>query len=244
MNALRLASRLARPGAGLLLALAATIAVAAGPARNLLVELRWVDASLSGAALAGVREGATVVGTAGSVSPRPGGVTVSTGDLDAEPVPVQRLLVLNGQSASVMLSEQQPLQWLDYSVELPAVAAGGGNAGKGGNGGNGGSNGNAAPGARVYAAPRSTLVERQRGFVVSPHWPGGRQPVRVELRAITPGEQGQAQIFTTVQLGLDEWLAVARSGAPPPRPQPGMLSTRDAEARPSRELQLRVGLAP
>lgn len=219
------------------LLLSAGLAQAAGPARNLLVELRWVDSSLSGAALAGVREGAVVVGTSGSVSPRSGGVTLSTRDLEAEPAPAQRLLVLNGQSASVLLSEQQAMQWLDYGVELPA---GGGARG----GAAAGSGGSAAPSARIYASPRTTLVERQRGFTVSPSWPGGRAPVKVELRATAPDERGQAQVFTTVQLGLDEWLTVARSGAPPPRPQPGVLSTRDAEARPSRELQLRVSLAP
>lgn len=222
--------------AAALLTMTTTAAVAREPAalprRNLRVELRWVESSLSGAALAGVREGAVVVGTSGSVSPRPGGVTLGTRALDAEPSPIERLLVLNGQSASVQLNEQQPLQWLEYGVELPAAGRAGG------------SSGNSANGARVYAAPRSTLVERQRGFSVSPRWPGGRAPVQLELRAMAPDERGQAQVVTTVQLGLDEWLTVARSGSPPPRPQPGVLSTRDVEARPGRELQLRVSLAP
>ena len=47
---------------------------AAPPAVQLLVELRWVDSALPPSAQAGVRDGAVVVGTAGSVSPRGPGV--------------------------------------------------------------------------------------------------------------------------------------------------------------------------
>ncbi len=52
------------------------LAAAAPPAVQLVVELRWVDSNLPPAAQAAVRDGAVVVGTAGSVSPRgPGFVT-------------------------------------------------------------------------------------------------------------------------------------------------------------------------
>ncbi|WP_204280290.1 hypothetical protein, partial [Raoultella ornithinolytica] len=63
---------------------------AAPPAVQLLVELRWVDSRLAPAAVAAVRDGAVVVGTAGSVSPRGPGVVTSTAA--APPPPVQRLL--------------------------------------------------------------------------------------------------------------------------------------------------------
>lgn len=216
----------------LLFSLPAVAAVAAGPQRNLLVELRWVESSLSAAALAGVREGATVVGTAGSVSPRPG-ATLSTQRRATQEQAIQRLLVLNGQSASVSLSEQVPLQWLDYAVQLPS-----------------GQPTNLAQ-ARVLAAPRTTMVEQTRAFFVTALWPGGTQPVRVTLRATAPqgsvdqaGQPGQAEVLSTVQLPLGDWLTVARSGASVQRPQPGVLSSRDAEGQTSRELQLRVSLAP
>ena len=91
-------------------------AAAAPPAVTLLVELRWVDSSLPGAAQAGVRDGAVVVGTAGAVSPRGPGVVTSTAQ--AAPHPVQRLMVLNGKRASIRLTTIEPLQWVDTVVDV------------------------------------------------------------------------------------------------------------------------------
>ncbi|MEJ5999589.1 hypothetical protein [Paucibacter soli] len=208
---------------------------AEGPRQNLWVELRWVESSVSGAAVAGVREGAVVVGTAGSVSPR-GAVELSTRRRDeGEEQAQQRLLVLNGHSASVQHGELAPVEWLDYGVQADLNA------------------GQAQPG-KVYAVPRMSVVEREtRGFTVSPHWPGGSQPVRVELKAqdLAPagpgahaGAAARQQVLSTVQVPLGDWVTVARSGQDLQRQQRGVLSSRDAEARGQRELQLRVQLAP
>jgi len=206
---------------------------AEGPRQNLWVELRWVESSVSSAAVAGVREGAVVVGTAGSVSPR-GAVELSTRRRDEGAEQLQRLLVLNGYSASVQLSELMPVEWLDYGVQTDINA------------------GQAQPG-KVYALPRKSVVEQTRGFSVSPHWPGGNQPVRVELKAedlapASPGAQAMAparqQVLSTVQVPLGDWVTVARSGQGLQRQERGVVSSRDAEARSLRELQLRVQLAP
>jgi len=208
----------------LALALLSLSAQAAGPQRNLLVELRWVESSVSGAALSGVREGAVVVGTAGSVSPRVGGSSLSTQRRGEALDAIQRLLVLNGRPAGVSLAEQVPMQWLDYAVELPQP----GQRGQ----------------PRFLAAPRTQLVERTRGFVVTPDWPGGEQPVRVEFRAMAPEGGGQAQVHGAVQVALGDWITVARSGAAVQRPEAGVVSSRDAEPQSSRELQIRVSLPP
>jgi hypothetical protein len=199
---------------------------AAGPARNLLVELRWMDSEAS----SGAGAGGYVVGTAASVSPHPGGRTWSTLSGEAEADSVQRIVVLNGRSARLMLVEQQPVQWLDYAVDLPAGRPGPA----------------AAEGARVLAAPRSELVvARSRGLVVTPQWPGGSQPVQLEL-TVTAADAGgaQAEIHSSVQAALGRWIAVARRGTAAPRSQPGVVSSHDAERAPQRELQLRVTLAP
>lgn len=221
-----------------LLCLGATPAWSAeGPRQNLWVELRWVESSVSAAAVAGVREGAVVVGTAGSVSPR-GAVELSTRRRDEGAEQLQRLLVLNGSSASLQLSEQTPVEWLDYGVQLELNA-----------------NGNAGPAqpGKAYALPRRSMVEQTRGFSVSPHWPGGSQPVRVELKAqdlapAGPGAQAtvpaRQQVLSTVQVPLGDWVTVARSGQGQQRQERGVISSRDAEARSLRELQLRVQLAP
>lgn len=216
--------RLMLRGCGLLLLAPVLGRAAEGPRQNLLVELRWAESSVSGAAVAGVRQGGVVVGTAGSVSPRPG-LTLSTRRQEAEGSQIQRVLVLNGYQASVLLSETELLQWLDYGVEL-----------RGGGGGR----------PRVHAQTHSLPVERQRGFVLTPSWPGGKQPVRVELRALSAPQQAgtQSELLSTVLVPMGDWLTVARSGAATRQPQAGLISSSDAEGQNSRELQLRVTPAP
>ena len=214
-------------------ALCAQASAQALPRKNLWVELRWVETQVSAAAVAGVRDGAVVLGTAGSVSPR-GQVVISTDKRESGMQLLPRLLVLNGASASVQLSEMTPVQWLDYGIEASPT--------------NGSS---PTDGAKVYAVPRSGLSTQTRSVSVSPRWPGARQPVTVELRTqldqattdpATPRQQ--TQLLSTVQLPLGEWLTIARSGASLQTQQRGTLSTRDAESSVLRELQLRVDIAP
>ncbi|MCV2356083.1 hypothetical protein LNV09_18225 [Paucibacter sp. B2R-40] len=245
-----------RFGVGLALALTAVAAGAAdlptsvGPRQNLWVEVRWVDSAVSGAAMAAIRDGSVVVGTAGSVSSR-GSVGFNTQRRDEQQV--QRLLVLNGDQASVQLTETTPVQWLDFGVQFDAAAGGAGGAG----GATplpaaGGANSNVN---RGWAVPRQGVTEQTQGFTVTPHWPGGQQPVRVELRAqgssgsgnLLQGQsqaQTQAQVLSTVSVGLGQWLTVARSGAATQRQERGVISSRSAETQRTRELQLRVDLAP
>ncbi len=204
----------------------------AQPRQNLLVELRWVESGISGAAVAGVRQGAVVVGTGGSVSTRSGGLTLSTRRVEEDISARQQVLVLNGGTASVMLAEVELLQWLDYGVSLRSV-------------GGGGANERPETRARIEAQSRSLPVERRRGFAISPSWPGGQQPVRVELRAQSPsGQTGETEIFSTVQVPLGQWLTVARRGGQLQRSESGVISSRDAEQQTQRELQLRVQPAP
>lgn len=217
----------------LLLGLGAS--AAAQPRQNLLVELRWVESGISGAAVAGVRQGAVVVGTGGSVSTRSGGLTLSTRRVEEDISTQQQVLVLNGGTASVMLAEVELLQWLDYGVTLRSV-------------GGGAANERPETRARIEAQSRSLPVERRRGFAISPSWPGGQQPVRVELRALSPsgqtGQVGESEIFSTVQVPLGQWLTVARRGGQLQRSESGVISSRDAEQQTQRELQLRVQPAP
>lgn len=208
-----------------------------------------MDSVLSGSAMSAVRDGSVVVGTAGSVSAR-GSVGFSTQRRDEQQV--QRLLVLNGHQASVHLTESTPIQWVDFALPFNAGGGAGGAvplpaAGVGAN---------SNPG---WAAPRHGVIEQTRGFTVTPHWPGGQQPVRVELRAQGRGAsdnnafsqgqahtqgQTQAQVLSTVSVGLGQWLTVARSGAATQRQERGVISSRSAETQSTRELQLRVELAP
>ncbi|MDR7333184.1 hypothetical protein [Roseateles asaccharophilus] len=190
------------------------LACAAPPAVQLLVELRWVDSALPPSAQAGVRDGAVVVGTAGTVSPRGPGVVTST--VPAVSVPTQRLLVQNGERASARLTSREPLQWVETTVELnPAGAT-----------------------RRIYANPRPQERQVAQSFMVTPTWAGGDAPVRVTFDVEDAGNAYQS----TLSLPMNRWQAAARVGgstAPAPR---GTVSSRDAAGRPERELQLRVSI--
>lgn len=194
-----------------------TLASAAPPDVQLLVELRWVDSNLPPSAQAGVRDGAVVAGTAGTVSPRGAGVVTST--VPAVSVPTQRLLVQNGQRADARLTTREPLQWVDTAVEL---AAGGGTR-------------------RIYANPRPQERAVTHSFMVTPTWPGGNAPVRVVFDV----EDGDRSFRSTLDLPMDRWRTAARMGgggaAPAPAPR-GTVSSRDAAGQPERELQLRVSI--
>ena len=196
------------------------LARAAPPAATLLVELRWVDSHLPPAAQAGVRDGAVVVGTAGAVSPRGPGVVTSTAQ--HAPPPAQRLLVRNGERASARFTTREPLQW-DAVVELDPAAP------------------PASAVRRVYAQPRQGERHVTQGFAVTPTWPGGRAPVRVEFSV----DEGDSGFQSTLELPLDRWQTVARTGggavAATPR---GTFSSRDAAGQPERALQLRVSVSP
>ncbi|MDC8785010.1 hypothetical protein [Roseateles koreensis] len=215
-----------------------------GPRQNLWIEIRWVNSSLSGAVLAGTRDGGVVVGTAGSVSPR-GQISWSTQrhEDDATRHQTQRLLVLNGNTARLQLTEQVPIQWVDYGVEMDAAGAASAVSGRN----------NASPGgmagAKVFAAPRSGTVDKVSEFRMTPRWPGGQQPVTVELQVQGAGNGGsngnlQTRVDSTVSVPLGTWLTVARSGDALRASERGTLSSTDAEVRQVRELQLRVDLAP
>jgi len=204
----------------LTLLLLPALATAAPPAVPLLVELRWVDSILTGSAQAGVRDGAVVVGTGGSVSPRGPGVVTSTAA--AAPQPAQRLLVRNGQRAALRLTTREPLQWVDAVVELDPAAA------------------PASAARRLYASPRQGERRSTQSFAVTPTWPGGRAPVRVAFSV----EDGDHAFESTLDLPMERWQTVARTGggaSPAPR---GTVSSRDAAGQPERELQIRVSVSP
>ena len=185
------------------------------------IEWRWVDSTLSGAALAAVRDGSTVVGTAGVVSPK-GGTVTSTRTPEDSVGPVERLSVLNGHEASVRTNSQQPIQWLDLHVDATT--------------------------RKARAATQTQLVDRTRSFTVMPQWPGGSAPEQVSIKVLTPqaDAQGgsQGEMSTTALVPLNTWHAVARSGGTARTPAKGTYGTAEAEVISSRELQLRVTVEP
>jgi hypothetical protein len=200
----------------LCVALLPGLACAALPDVTLLVELRWVDSALAPAAQAGVRDGAVVVGTAGAVSPRGPGVITATAGL--APAPPDSLRVRNGERAALRLTTREPLQWVDAVAELSPQGQVRG----------------------IYARPQSRERELTRSITVAPSWAGGRAPVRVALQVA----DDDTALATTLEVPLERWQTVARTGATTPPAPRGTVSSSDAAARPTRELQLRVSMLP
>lgn len=191
-----------------------TLASAAPPDVQLLVELRWVDANLPASAQAGVRDGATVVGTAGTVSPRGPGVVTSSAP--AVSLPTQRLLVQNGQRADVRLTTREPLQWVDTVVELDANRTT----------------------RRIHASPQPQERNVTHSFMVTPTWAGGAAPVRVVFDV----QDGDQSFRSTLDLTMERWHTAARLGGTAAAAPRGTVSSRDAAGQPERELQLRVSI--
>jgi len=133
----------------------------------------------------------------------------------------QQLQVRNGSQARVSWSQAIPLQWVQ------SVQAAGPMKGEG---------------------VKQGLVWLQAGQSLSlrPRWPGGRQAATVDIEmqtasvAARPGAelpaQQRAELATTVQAPLGEWVTIARSGQAAAK---GSYSSAAATERP-RLLQLRV----
>lgn len=134
----------------------------------------------------------------------------------------QQVQVRNGAKATLRLGQALPVQWVQA-----ASRRGGG---------------------EVKQA--LTWFEAGQSLSVQPRWPGGKQPVTLELEVQSASVQEQAggaalpvqarsQVVTTVSAPLGQWVTVASTGA---GPQPGVYGS-EAAVQTRRLLQLRV-LAP
>lgn len=118
-------------------------------------------------------------------------MTVQSGSSRQALDSMQRALVLNGGRATLRLA--QGLQLDDTEVWWTPWGPG--------------------------AAVRSQWVELVNGMEVWPRWPGGDEPVLLEIAAQSAGRATpnsgqplppQASVFTTLQVPLGEWVEVAR----------------------------------
>lgn len=147
----------------------------------------------------------------------------------------QQLQVRNGERATLRLGQSIPVQWVK-SVEshTAALAAGGATASRQGGG----------------VTQEVMWMDAGQSLSVRPHWPGGRQPVTLELEVQAAGVdphagvatgtplpvQSRSQLVTTLTAPLGEWVTIASTGAAPQRGVYGSEAARDAR----RLLQLRV----
>jgi hypothetical protein len=163
-------------------------AQAAPPLRNLSVEMRVSDDQAD--AQREARGGVTVTNRGG----RPdvgGSVTVQSGSLRQGMDSTQRVLVLNGGRATLRMA--QGMQVDDIEVWWTPWGPG--------------------------VAVRSQWLELVNGMEVQPRWPGSDAAVLLEIAAQSAGRARpnsgqplppQANVFTTVQVPMGEWVEVAR----------------------------------
>lgn len=161
------------------------------------------------------------------------GLTVST--QPGQPLLTsQRVRVRNGEKASLRVEQAMPMQWV-RSVEAQSASL-------------------SAPG--VSASNRSggvtnavTWMDAGQSITVKPRWPGGKQPVtvEVEVRSASVDErvgadlpkQSRTETVTTISAPLGQWITIASSGSGVPS---GSYSS-EAGTEAARLLQIRV-LAP
>jgi len=179
------------------------------PQRNLIVDVRQVEAG------------------------NDGGYSVGTKTREAL-MTAQTVNVRNGEKASLNVSKAMPMQWVQsVSVQSASMAASGVSANNTGGG---------VTNALVW-------LEAGQSLQVQPRWPGGKQPVRVDIEvqstSVAPRsgtelpDQTKSQLVTTVNAPLGQWVTMAISGS---APQAGVYSSQSA-ANNQRLLQIRV-LAP
>lgn len=135
----------------------------------------------------------------------------------------QQLQVRNGSQARMSWGQAIPMQWVQ-SVNAAGPMTG--------------------PGVKQGLA----WLQAGQTFIVRPRWPGGQQAASVDIEVQTasvenrPGAelptQQRAEVVTTVQAPLGQWVTVARSGQGAP---PGSYRS-DATTQRPRLLQLRVSL--
>jgi len=162
-----------------------------------------------------------------------GGYSVSTQARETL-MAAQTVNVRNGEKASLNVSTSMPMQWVQsVSVQSASMAASGVSANNTGGG----------------VTHGLVWLEAGQSLQVQPRWPGGKQPVRVDIEVqstnVAPRSgaelpnQSKSQLTTTVNVPLGQWLTVAISGSAPPA---GVYSSQSA-SNSQRLLQIRV-LAP
>lgn len=227
------------------------------PARNLLVEWRVNGLSQAQKRQAGIRSGQIIVDSRGQIIGRTG-IGASRLETESRSDSVQQVQVINGGRARLFTGETQPhLLWQWAWVDVTAGASGGqGTLGVIGPSGSGTARSSQATPMQPRLGAQTVWIDIGQGLYVRPRWPGGREPVRVELQAearqpvmaggvrsdrLEPdGQTRYTQVSSTLSVPLNEWTVVARSGSKVERAQSGVLSTRELDGTESEQLEIRI----
>lgn len=130
----------------------------------------------------------------------------------------QRLLVLNGRSANIMLGTSVPLRLLHSFVQNGVVRYGSG----------------------------TVLVNAGSGFSARPLWQGG-DSVELELTAVQSTSSATipstgSRVVTTLVAPLNEWMVVAESDETGTGSNSGLLSNTQSATRSALTVQMRISV--
>jgi hypothetical protein len=204
-----------------LLCLAPGAASAAPPAHDLTVELRQIS------------EGQDDVDSASNGN---GSYTVSTAPRAADFAP-QQVRVRNGEKASLQLSQSMPMLWVQKIESQSATLSTPGAA--------------SAPGASASSAGAGmtqalTWMEAGQSLIATPHWPGGKQPAKIEIEVQSSAVDerttsdlpatARQHFKSTVSAPLRQWITIATTGS---AAKPGTYSS-NGTSQGRRLLQIRV----
>ena len=137
----------------------------------------------------------------------------------------QDMRVLNGHTAEMSWSQALPIQWMQVAAQRRGRASGG-------------------------IVNALTWLRAGQSLSVQPRWPGGRDPVQVELRIETQDiddrrgadipASGAQTWASTLSVPWGQWTTFATTGAAQPSPVGATWSTQSAQPHGLRFMQLRV----
>ena len=187
---------------------------------DLTVELRQVKEGQEDQDTPQTSGGAYTVGTSGN---RP---------VDFAP---QQVRVRNGEKASLHINQSMPMQWVQKIESQSATLSAQGTSASSNSGG---------------ATQAVTWMESGQSLTVTPHWPGGKLPVKIEIEVQSSAVDERVssdlpatsrQRYTgTVSAPLNRWVTIASSGKP--APAGSYSSAGSSEGR--RLTQIRVSREP
>ncbi len=142
-------------------------------------------------------------------NPNPTGGAYSVGTANrAVDFSAQQVRVRSGEKASLQINQSMPMLWVQkvesQSATLTAASA-------------------SASSSAGGVTQAMTWMESGQSFTVTPHWPGGKQAVKVEIEAQSSAVEertgpdlpttARQRYSTTVTAPLNQWVTIATSGS-------------------------------
>jgi hypothetical protein len=136
-----------------------------------------------------------------------GSYSVGTANRGADFAP-QQVRVRNGEKASLQINQSMPMQWVQ-KIESQSTTLSAGSASASGNAGG--------------VTQAITWMESGQSITATPHWPGGKQAVKleIEVQSSAVDERTGSELpattrqrySTTVSAALNDWVTIATSGS-------------------------------